>query len=190
MGQHRQRSRRSPLSSWLATRSNSPGFGKFSTVARPAREGRNPQTGESLQIAAKTSALPSAGFIANVPRFILLDDDESRADRPDDCPAGEFQPLHLGNHRRAAHSGVLPALSQAALRNRSLDLLRVESGGRVRGATRTEYQAGPHHEGQSQGTEMPPKRWHQASFSMSKDAFELGCVPPIGVARPTAALEV
>jgi DNA-binding protein HU-beta len=29
------------------------GFGKFSTVARPAREGRNPQTGESMQIALK-----------------------------------------------------------------------------------------------------------------------------------------
>lgn len=32
------------------------GFGKFSTVARPAREGRNPQTGESMQIPAKTAA--------------------------------------------------------------------------------------------------------------------------------------
>lgn len=32
------------------------GFGKFSTVARPAREGRNPRTGESMQIAAKTAA--------------------------------------------------------------------------------------------------------------------------------------
>jgi nucleoid DNA-binding protein len=32
------------------------GFGKFSTVARPAREGRNPQTGESMKIAAKTAA--------------------------------------------------------------------------------------------------------------------------------------
>lgn len=37
------------------------GFGKFSTVARPAREGRNPQTGESLQIAAKTAAKFSPG---------------------------------------------------------------------------------------------------------------------------------
>jgi DNA-binding protein HU-beta len=32
------------------------GFGKFSTAARPARLGRNPQTGESIQIAAKTAA--------------------------------------------------------------------------------------------------------------------------------------
>jgi DNA-binding protein HU-beta len=31
------------------------GFGKFSAVARPAREGRNPQTGESMTIAAKTA---------------------------------------------------------------------------------------------------------------------------------------
>jgi len=37
------------------------GFGKFSTVARSAREGRNPQTGESMQIAAKTAAKFSPG---------------------------------------------------------------------------------------------------------------------------------
>lgn len=37
------------------------GFGKFSTVDRPAREGRNPQTGESMQIAAKTVPKFSAG---------------------------------------------------------------------------------------------------------------------------------
>jgi len=37
------------------------GFGKFSTVDRPAREGRNPQTGESMQIAAKTAPKFSAG---------------------------------------------------------------------------------------------------------------------------------
>jgi DNA-binding protein HU-beta len=37
------------------------GFGKFSTAARPAREGRNPQTGESIQIAAKTAAKFSPG---------------------------------------------------------------------------------------------------------------------------------
>ena len=37
------------------------GFGKFSTVDRPAREGRNPQTGESMQIAAKTAAKFSPG---------------------------------------------------------------------------------------------------------------------------------
>jgi DNA-binding protein HU-beta len=37
------------------------GFGKFSAVARPAREGRNPQTGESMTIAAKTAAKFSPG---------------------------------------------------------------------------------------------------------------------------------
>jgi DNA-binding protein HU-beta len=37
------------------------GFGKFSTAARPAREGRNPRTGESMQIAAKTAAKFSPG---------------------------------------------------------------------------------------------------------------------------------
>lgn len=37
------------------------GFGKFSTAARPAREGRNPQTGETIQIAAKTAAKFSPG---------------------------------------------------------------------------------------------------------------------------------
>ena len=37
------------------------GFGKFSTVDRPAREGRNPQTGETVQIAAKTAPKFSAG---------------------------------------------------------------------------------------------------------------------------------
>lgn len=30
------------------------GFGKFSAVKRAAREGRNPRTGESMQIAAKS----------------------------------------------------------------------------------------------------------------------------------------
>lgn len=37
------------------------GFGKFSTVDRPAREGRNPQTGETVQIAAKTAPKFSPG---------------------------------------------------------------------------------------------------------------------------------
>lgn len=31
------------------------GFGVFETVDRPAREGRNPQTGESIKIAASTA---------------------------------------------------------------------------------------------------------------------------------------
>jgi nucleoid DNA-binding protein len=31
-----------------------PGLGKFSVTAKPARTGRNPQTGEAIQIAAKT----------------------------------------------------------------------------------------------------------------------------------------
>jgi DNA-binding protein HU-beta len=37
------------------------GFGRFTAVARPAREGRNPQTGESMTIAAKTAPKFSAG---------------------------------------------------------------------------------------------------------------------------------
>jgi DNA-binding protein HU-beta len=37
------------------------GFGKFSASHRAAREGRNPQTGEALQIAAKTVPKFSAG---------------------------------------------------------------------------------------------------------------------------------
>ena len=37
------------------------GFGKFSAVARPAREGRNPSTGETIQIAAKSVPKFSAG---------------------------------------------------------------------------------------------------------------------------------
>jgi DNA-binding protein HU-beta len=37
------------------------GFGKFSASQRAAREGRNPQTGESMQIAAKTVPKFSAG---------------------------------------------------------------------------------------------------------------------------------
>lgn len=32
------------------------GFGTFSANKRPAREGRNPRTGETIQIAAKTVA--------------------------------------------------------------------------------------------------------------------------------------
>ena len=31
------------------------GFGKFSTVAKPAREGRNPSTGEAMQIKASNA---------------------------------------------------------------------------------------------------------------------------------------
>lgn len=37
------------------------GFGKFSASERAAREGRNPQTGESIQIAAKRVPKFSAG---------------------------------------------------------------------------------------------------------------------------------
>jgi DNA-binding protein HU-beta len=37
------------------------GFGKFSAVERAAREGRNPATGETLQIAAKSVPKFSAG---------------------------------------------------------------------------------------------------------------------------------
>ena len=37
------------------------GFGKFSTSQRGARQGRNPQTGETIQIAAKTLPKFSAG---------------------------------------------------------------------------------------------------------------------------------
>ena len=37
------------------------GFGSFSTVARKARTGRNPQTGKEIKIAAKTSAKFSPG---------------------------------------------------------------------------------------------------------------------------------
>jgi DNA-binding protein HU-beta len=37
------------------------GFGKFSAVARAAREGRNPKTGESMTIPAKTVPKFSAG---------------------------------------------------------------------------------------------------------------------------------
>jgi DNA-binding protein HU-beta len=37
------------------------GFGKFSAVERSAREGRNPKTGESMQIPAKTVPKFSAG---------------------------------------------------------------------------------------------------------------------------------
>ena len=32
-----------------------PGFGTFATRSRPARRGRNPRTGESLEIAASTT---------------------------------------------------------------------------------------------------------------------------------------
>lgn len=37
------------------------GFGKFSTAQREARQGRNPQTGETIQIAAKRVPKFSAG---------------------------------------------------------------------------------------------------------------------------------
>jgi DNA-binding protein HU-beta len=39
---------------------NLPGFGKFSSTERAARQGRNPQTGETIQIAASTSPKFSA----------------------------------------------------------------------------------------------------------------------------------
>lgn len=38
-----------------------PGFGTFSTSRRSARKGRNPQTGEEIQIKAKTVAKFKAG---------------------------------------------------------------------------------------------------------------------------------
>lgn len=37
------------------------GFGTFSTTNRPARTGRNPQTGKTIKIAAKTSVKFKAG---------------------------------------------------------------------------------------------------------------------------------
>jgi DNA-binding protein HU-beta len=37
------------------------GFGTFSTSHRPAREGRNPATGKTIQIAAKTQVKFKAG---------------------------------------------------------------------------------------------------------------------------------
>jgi len=37
------------------------GFGTFSTANKPAREGRNPSTGKTIQIAAKTSVKFKAG---------------------------------------------------------------------------------------------------------------------------------
>lgn len=37
------------------------GFGTFSAVKRPARMGRNPRTGEQIEIAAKVSAKFKAG---------------------------------------------------------------------------------------------------------------------------------
>ena len=37
------------------------GFGRFSTRARPAREGRNPRTGEPIAIAASTAPSFKAG---------------------------------------------------------------------------------------------------------------------------------
>ncbi len=41
------------------------GFGTFSTSERAAREGRNPQTGKKIQIAAKTVAKFKAGSELN-----------------------------------------------------------------------------------------------------------------------------
>ncbi len=37
------------------------GFGTFSTAHKPAREGRNPSTGQTIKIAAKTSVKFKAG---------------------------------------------------------------------------------------------------------------------------------
>ena len=37
------------------------GFGTFSTTKRPARDGRNPQTGKTMKIEAKTVAKFKAG---------------------------------------------------------------------------------------------------------------------------------
>lgn len=39
------------------------GFGKFSTTERAARTGRNPQTGESIKIAASTLPKFTAGAV-------------------------------------------------------------------------------------------------------------------------------
>jgi DNA-binding protein HU-beta len=39
---------------------NISGFGKFSTTQRAARQGRNPQTGETIEIAASTAPKFSA----------------------------------------------------------------------------------------------------------------------------------
>lgn len=38
-----------------------PGFGTFSTVLKPARQGKNPRTGETVEIAEKTVVKFKAG---------------------------------------------------------------------------------------------------------------------------------
>ncbi len=45
-----------------------PGFGSFATTKRPARTGRNPQTGEPVKIAASTAMkfTPSSTLKANL----------------------------------------------------------------------------------------------------------------------------
>ena len=45
-----------------------PGFGTFDTAKRKAREGRNPQTGETIQIAARTVPTFKAGKGAGKPK--------------------------------------------------------------------------------------------------------------------------
>ena len=47
-----------------------------------------------------------------MPESILLDDDESGADRADDGFAGELQPLRLGDRRWTAHIGTFAALGK------------------------------------------------------------------------------
>ena len=46
-----------------------PGFGKFSSKAKDARTGRNPRTGEAMQIAASTKAVftPAKAFKDKLP---------------------------------------------------------------------------------------------------------------------------
>jgi DNA-binding protein HU-beta len=44
------------------------GFGKFSVTQRAARQGRNPQTGESMQISAK--AVPKFGAGADLKKAV------------------------------------------------------------------------------------------------------------------------
>jgi hypothetical protein len=108
--------------------------------------------------------------------------------------AGEHQALLLAHISRAVHLDARSALSQAALLDRTLDLLGVEHRDRSRGAAPTENET--HGDEDDHGCPANNRaagtvQLHAyASFSIATEAFVVGCVPPMGVASASAALDV
>ena len=87
------------------------GFGRFATRARPARQGRNPATGDTIAIAASTARRSSPARRCATPSTSRLTDDALRV-------RSAFQ-ARQSNRSRAATAPAAKCASMRAGRNAS-----------------------------------------------------------------------